>query len=297
MFFFVEDIASMKHNVHGHLLTKVSGTQNSDQKYFLQTCKDTFEKSLSHAQWLSLKRLIQSSPDGEVFLAEFRLHSDAKVVVKVGKGDSIKREMLIAETLHNKRVPNTAPAYCWFTCEKSKSLTEFQRTHIVPQELCDGPGAGLGVAIVPWYPYRFVDIPDMDLSRTCVKQLVLQVFYALFVAFDACGFVHNDLHLNNILLQPSESVDKRYTFLNSNVFSVANECAYEVVLIDFGRSKINSTASCEMWKDLRRFAIEVERTFGFNARQVIGLLNDWSYSNSDFTVANVTKLMALVLSL
>jgi hypothetical protein len=55
-----------------------------------------------------------------------------------------------------------------------------------------------------------------------------------FIAYETCGFIHGDFHLDNILLKKTKKREIMYTWINSSRSVPTN--GYKIVIMDFDSS-------------------------------------------------------------
>lgn len=77
--------------------------------------------------------------------------------------------------------------------------------------------------------------PHLARDAEMIKSIVFQVTFTLH-ALHLLGFQHNDLHLGNILIDPSPSQDRLEYFINNNVFHVPIKGCH-VLIFDWDRGK------------------------------------------------------------
>jgi hypothetical protein len=110
-----------------------------------------------------------------------------------------------------------------------KGFINFERDFIYENnELC--------VIVMPYYKYGNIkeflkDKKDLNL----LKSLIKQVFLSYYTAFIEKSFIHNNSHLENILITNTTKEFEEYT----NIDLLINLYGYKTILMDFNSSIIN----------------------------------------------------------
>lgn len=97
--------------------------------------------------------------------------------------------------------------------------------------LCKTTGEDVGFIAMPHLALGSMN--DVEWTRrnlNALKSVTKQVCCAILFAFETVGFLHNDLHLSNVLLKKTQKSSERY-----GVHTVAIQ-TYAPVIMDFGRS-------------------------------------------------------------
>jgi hypothetical protein len=75
-----------------------------------------------------------------------------------------------------------------------------------------------------------------------LKIIYFQVIYALYCAHEVLGFIHNDLHLNNLMIKIIKDKDyngQTYILDENTMFKIPKSFRFIVKIIDFNRSHIS----------------------------------------------------------
>ncbi len=70
-----------------------------------------------------------------------------------------------------------------------------------------------------------------------LKVVLIQITYALCESFEKIGFVHHDLHLDNILLRLTKKEEIYYKIIDEKV----KTSGIYAIIMDFGRTKVSSS--------------------------------------------------------
>jgi hypothetical protein len=137
-------------------------------------------------------------------------------------------------------IPNFMKYYCFFSCPEDldtllKKDIRTNNTHI-----CKESGDALGVLMMPYYSLGSVLNYKWTLQTfPILKSVLCQTVFALLAAFDNIGFMHNDLHLDNVLLQSSKRRQILYGNIALHLPTTNGLCA---IIMDFERSYIVPTS-------------------------------------------------------
>ena len=164
------------------------------------------------------------------------------VIVKFENPSEIVADYKISETLFNSKIPNFIKYYCTFSCNENTDRFE----ELDPEKhehLCSKKGTKTGFIIMPYYPLGSVKNYKWTTANFHVlKNIICQVIIAISSAFIKNGFVHGDLHMDNILLRKTK---KKALYYNSFDITLYLDEMYAIVM-DFGRSKLNSSYTSYM---------------------------------------------------
>ena len=200
---------------------------NNATKYIV-TCQDRISASSPTTnEWLSVVGALKPPMQKDIHrVLEGILEKRKKVAIKLSASHSIYKEYRIAEELLD--VPGFIRPYCYFECEDS--YIEFpskERT-----SLCKGPGSSMKVLVLPFF--------EEGSMRSCnwtkkpfalLHACLLQCIGSLFQAYDTKGILHNDTHLDNVLLKKTTIGEVEYTF-GGHTIQVPTE-GYMIAIMDF----------------------------------------------------------------
>ena len=151
-----------------------------------------------------------------------------KVVKKIFDKDNGEHEYLIGQTLNELR--GEINNFC-YTFESSTPSTEFLIEHTNGVSLLDE----MKKDNVYNNESRIINNPDL---REKYHSIFLQIFLALYIAFNRFGFVHNDLHDENIMITTFETeqwVEYPVRLINK---TFCLKTKYFPMIIDYGLSQI-----------------------------------------------------------
>lgn len=124
------------------------------------------------------------------------------VIKAFGTGDDCDREAAIYRELLSRGVPGLV----------AFARPSTRRRHVIRMQYAKGPGA-IG------------KIPERLMSGHVFARLITEVFTTLRTAHDTCGFCHNDLHRDNIMVTGTGSAAD----------------PFRAVLVDFDRASTTQT--------------------------------------------------------
>lgn len=140
---------------------------------------------------------------------------------------------------------------CLVTCTTHLQNPE---TVTLPSQICDKepkPGGKTStILIMPYYKDGSMEEfawkeSDVAMCKSCLQQIVLSLYHA----FKHHGFLHNDLHFNNVLLEKTEESTVTYDDITVPTHG------YKICIMDFDNSYVvdfaDETKHEYFWYDLR----------------------------------------------
>ena len=132
-----------------------------------------------------------------------------KVVIKVADAEEdLSNEWNIYKMLHESTKQgisrrNLVQSLCFFTCNDSLKRIVSTLGHDNHGGICQGPGSAVQVLVMEYIDGRsmkntdWVGLPDgLEVAKSCMTQVVRTTVDA----FRSTGFVHGDLHADNVIL-------------------------------------------------------------------------------------------------
>jgi serine/threonine protein kinase len=268
------------------LLHPSEDTGSSGAKFVVK-CGDITPETPNSSGWLESVSALQIIPK------EKALHmSDKKilqgiinkrnlVVVKVANNtETLYKEWNAYQDLTSHNIPGILQYYCYFTC--NDDITRFL-TDPSSNTVCNGPGDSMQVLVMEYVKsqsmksYNWKDYP-IDVLKACVKQVLL----TSLEAYLACGFIHGDLHLDNVLVKDTTQEIQKYERINI----VIPMCGHRIKLMDLEDSEQlvpndQPKHRQAFFKDVKKFTNKlygaVDDYIHLNALQRINnLLRDWT---------------------
>ena len=251
------------------LLQKHHYKVESSRKYYVN-CDDDLAKN---PESLKLNTLVKYDNDKHIIkaLAHEYLHF-GEIIIKMGRFDqTIGKEYEIGKILSG--IPGFVEFICLFQCYDDTG-------NILPKSICQAPiksrDSNKLVLIMPYYELGSVKNyswrgSDTPILRSILKQLVV----SCYVAYLNIGFLHSDLHLDNVLL--AKTALEYITY--SDDFNIKTN-GYQISIMDFEMSFIgiqNTRANRQLfWSDyLTTFnrLYELKTVVPFNLEKILHYLN------------------------
>ena len=256
-------------------------------KYFIQ-CKD----SKDIEQWLINTNPFDINQERAIvtaLLQDERFISNTKVIVKISESTTIEKEYNIANKLKN------IPGFILFICKlHCKDNIDRYKTKIPNTKICSNNQEDRlnNLLIMPYISggsmrsYNWVN-NDIKL-KSCISQLII----SLMLAFEQYGFLHSDIHLDNVLLRETQKEFIKY----SDTLNIKSE-NLQICIMDFDKSFIciERSNTSEFYKDIQKIFYELMYTMRLiftNQEKIMKLLNDKVFGNPSLTDVNeVLKLI------
>jgi serine/threonine protein kinase len=153
------------------------------------------------------------------------------VIVKFDKPEEISKDYGISEKLYETKIPNFIKYYCMFSC--NENMDRFDDTDLTDKSLCRDKGIKTGFIVIPYYDTGSVKNYSWDVSKfKSLKNVLCQAVLALCSSYVSIGFVHGDMHLDNIVLRKT----KKKTLLYKEFEIILKPEEFYAIILDFGRS-------------------------------------------------------------
>jgi hypothetical protein len=210
--------------------SKMSINKQKTGKFYI-SCKEKLKETGNTNEWLHILSELKPTnfkDKNKVLLGILEKHRH--VVVKIGPSETLRKEFNYGRMLY-KRVPGYINFICFFECEDDYSLYP----NNTKPYLCENGTFSsdlMKILVMEYYPLgNFLHFPWNNLNlKSCLKQIVLSYLQA-FIQF---RFIHNDSHLQNILLKRTKKEFIDYT-INNTSFSVPSN-GLKIVIMDMENS-------------------------------------------------------------
>jgi hypothetical protein len=188
------------------------------------------------------------------------------IVMKIGYKDKrIHHEFKIGTLLYQTKIPGFIKYICILDCDDV-----LQDSPSLKQE--SSPKKGQNVCTNREYKeillMPFVNGPcvtnykwreqDGDIMKSVLKQII----FSCYAAFETIGFIHNDLHMENVFMKPTK---QEFIHYGENI--AIKTYGYKIVINDFDKSFYNFTEndiksylaknSSGFWNDLKRVFLKL----------------------------------------
>lgn len=214
--------------------TTVKSIDKTSFKYKLD-CNSKIDKDNPTTEnWLKVLKKIPQVP---ILIGKLDI-TKKTVVVKFEDYDAMSKEYEVSNILYKENIPNVIKFYCFFSCEEDREKFKILETVEKNTTLCSGPGLGTGFIIMPYYQIGSVMKYKWNSENlNTLKNIMSQTILALCSAYIKTGFVHLDLHLNNVLLRKT----KKEKIIYKDLDITLNSTGMYSIILDFERSKFNGS--------------------------------------------------------
>jgi hypothetical protein len=192
--------------------------------------------------WLNLLDILYQNDNETAIILKGIYENKKDIVLKIGIKIYIDKEFEIAEKL--KELPNFMRYYCKFICFDNIHEIIKNKNMISTYNLCINGKDEIGILTMNYYKLGSIGnfnwkIEDLDILKNILKQTI----YCLLMAYINIGFIHGDLHCDNILLKNKRVEYIDYTFTNLKIDT------YEVRIMDFEKSRIDKKLEFKIFLD------------------------------------------------
>jgi hypothetical protein len=101
--------------------------------------------------------------------------------------------------------------------------------------------------------YRFGSLEQYRWNRDnfdVLKSILVQSAWALLYAYEKMNFIHEDMHLENVLIQATKKTSFTYGVRELKVIG-----GISAILMDFGRAKVKEHTSCLVYRSIEKLLI------------------------------------------
>lgn len=197
----------------------------------------------------------QKDEDSRVLLAYLeKNHSKVNIVVKMGRENStIRKEYSISEHLHKKNCYGFIKFICIFECYDNNSS----------DKICQGtPDKNTKKEVLIMNYFNEGSVKSHTWSNSnfhILRSLLLQTVCCLLAAYHNTGFIHNDAHLDNILIKRTSRTYNNYQFDTHNIEIKTNN--YTCIIMDFEHCFFTDKSShIFFWKMIENIITRIELT-------------------------------------
>jgi serine/threonine protein kinase len=216
-------------------------------KYYVK-CKDPSDASF----WLQQPHALDVNNERAIVRAmidDAIVRKNQQVVLKIGPSGSLQKEYDYARAL--KHVPGFARFICAMQC--LDALGRYKRDPHA--KVCSGDpnDEDMNVLVMPFFSMgsvrKYVWANNPQKLRSCLKQIVL----SLYVAFVDHGFIHSDIHLDNVLLSATQKATIAYTLPGNKTIHVPTS-RLRIQIMDLERAfmPVDVRQTRHLFRDLDR---------------------------------------------
>lgn len=200
--------------------------------------------------WLELtQKFDHQSPDYVIFkgLLEKR-HS---VVAKIAFS-AYNQEFELAKQLEGLHLPTLLNYCCRFECLDDRRSLNYSSSY-----LCKKTGDMIHVIIMPYVDGGQIDSWKWNRDNfDDLKQIMKHIVYTLLYAARNMGFIHNDLHVGNVLIKKTRRKEVSY-----GDFGALKVEGHIPIIMDYDRAYFSMENNWLVYKDLNRlfslFSVEL----------------------------------------
>lgn len=252
--------------------------------------------AIDTANRIEIVKLLQKQrdEDSRVLLAYLdKNHSKVNIVVKMGRENStIKNEYSISERLHKTNCSGFIKFICIFECYDNNSS----------DKICQGTpekNTKKEVLIMKYFNEGSVKRHAWTNSNLHIlRSILIQTIYSLVVAYQNTGFIHNDAHLDNILIKRTTRTHNNYQIDRRIIEIETNN--YTCIIMDFENCFFTDKSSpLFFWKMIEniitRIGIELTNNKGdrievSNIYEILGYISN-NKNNNYLQVLNVIPMI------
>lgn len=208
------------------------------------------------------------------------------VVVKYGVESKIQIDYDASEKLASFQIPNTLKYYCLFEC-KERFETIGRKKYV-----CELDGDTMVKYIVmPYYPEGDVNYyPWYRSTLPILKNILTQACFTVLYAFEQCRFLHNDLHLSNILIRKTKKKEIQY----GNIPLPLN--GYYALVMDFEKSTFDKGEYRDVYRTIHGILTRVTQLERSDTMLSVKIdrLNTWMSENAPITNTTYTMVKSII---
>jgi hypothetical protein len=189
-------------------------------------------------KWLKpLKPLFFESSDADIMLA--KLIDKEEVLVRITKNNNNKLEII---NNNLSKLENFPFIYCIIKCNENIDILDnkFLLNNKPVNGFCNGnkKDQQITLEIMKYYKKNYIQkLLDKKIDIDTLKLFLDQSISAQLLAFQNFGFVHGDIHINNILIN-KEDYEYKYEFDKKLYYkSITDKINFKIYLVDFGNSE------------------------------------------------------------
>jgi serine/threonine protein kinase len=252
--------------------------------------------AIDTANRIEIVKLLQKQrdEDSRVLLAVLeKNHSKVNIVVKMARENTtIRKEYSVSEHLHKTKCSGFMKFICIFECYDNNSS----------DKICQGTSeksAKKDVLIMKYFNEGSVKRHAWTNSNFHIlRSIIIQTICYLVVAYHNTGFIHNDSHLDNILIKRTRRTHNKYQ-MDRRVIEIETN-NYTCIIMDFENCFFTDKSShIFFWKMIEniitRVGIELTNNKGdkvevLNIYEVLGYISS-NKNNNYLQVLNIIPMI------
>ena len=151
-----------------------------------------------------------------------------KIVVKIGTNEMLQKEYKIGEVIKN--IPGFIRFICTMKCKDN--LRRYRGDKIATICSKNPSDPEMNLLIMPYYEIGSVRKYPWERHPEQFRSALTQLFLSLYIAFIQEGFIHNDIHIDNILLSQTKKETIEYILPNGRHLNVPTH-GIRIHIMDF----------------------------------------------------------------
>lgn len=193
---------------------------------FSLKCDDDKDK------WFNLIDILYKADNFSSVILKGLYDNRKDIVLKAGILNSIDKEFEISKEL--KDLPNFIRYYCKFVCFDNIKKIIKNEGLIGTYYLCKSGREQIGILAMNYYKLGSIgSYPWNENNINVLKNVLKHTVYTYLNAYLKLGFIHGDLHADNVLIKEKTVCEIDYYYKKLPVD------AFEIRIMDFEKSKIN----------------------------------------------------------
>lgn len=241
-------------------LYKNSKTINNtmSEKFFITTCPINdikIDELLSYND----KRIILKT----LYEENTKLQNNKEYVIKLGINNTIEKEYNIGKYL--SEIPGFIKYICIHKCQDKLERYNKTLTKICPKNV-NSTFYNVYILVMPYiktnsiinFNWKTEEKNELDENKiNLFKSVILQIILSIYSAFEYKKFIHNDLHLDNVLMRKTNKKIINYNIDGKDINILSY--GFQICIMDFEMSFINVETTNK--ENQRFFYLDIEHMF------------------------------------
>ncbi len=258
-------------------LQKSSNSNNHNSGKYLISCQEKIRpENPTTKEWLEIEKQLKPTnfkDKNKVLLGV--LEKRKNVVIKISDSDRIFHEYYIGDVLKKHNIPGFIEYICHFKC--ADDYKKYPEPGSKSTSLCIGPGDDMKVIVMPYYSHGNLKLYKWKPENYHVlKTSILHVILSLLQAYESAHIIHNDIHLQNVLIAPTTKKTIIYTIEGQAV--ELPTYGLRTIIMDF-ENAFHIQSNYEqgwvgVWNDIKKvltsLAVEIDGIDSPNMFQILG---------------------------
>ena len=167
-------------SIYAELINKTKKSKTNTQKYKILSCQKTINNNnIDTSTRIDLKEIIKKNKDLIIFNA--LLLETTKIIVKIGKSDTILKEYDISHLLSN--INGFIKYLCYFSCNNDISQI------INNSSICAKEGDTLKILLIKKYELGDIKNFNWDFNNFDILKLLIKQIFVAFMVFYIMMFI------------------------------------------------------------------------------------------------------------